>query len=100
MVKMRVFSYLGASTSLTFLVLLVGHPLVQFSPQCFGLPGGDPCLQAAVEGVVVCRVQVQLSAQETEGLEASFAGGGLDKVLKQFPHIVPLLLHLSHLSFL
>lgn len=61
-------SYLGAHAGLPLVVLLVGHPLVQLTPQSFSLPGGEPLLQAAVESVAVGRVQVQLSAEHVEGL--------------------------------
>lgn len=87
-------SYLGVHTGLTFLVLLMGHPLVQLAPESIGLPAGDLCLQAAVESVVVCRVEVQASAEDIESLESSFAGRGLNEVLEQLRHI--LLLWLSH----
>lgn len=81
-------------------VHLVGHPLVQLTPQSFSLPGGDTLLQTAVESAAVGRVQVQLSAEDVEGLEGLLAGRGLDKVLEELPHIVPLLLRLSHLLLL
>lgn len=90
--------YLGACTGLAFAVLLMRHPLVQLTPQRFGLPGGDLCLQAAVEGGAVCGVERQPSAEDVERLKGSLAGQGLDEVLKQLPHIVPLLLRLSHLA--
>lgn len=93
-------TYLGAHAGLPLVVLLVGHPLVQLTPQSFGLPGGDPFLQTAVESAAVGRVQVQLCAEHVEGLEGFLAGRGLDKGLKEFPHIVPLLLNLSHLLLL
>lgn len=93
-------TYLGAHAGLPSVVLLVGHPLVQLTPQSFSLPGGDSLLQTAVEGAAVGRVQVQLSAEDVEGLEGLLAGRGLDKVLEELPHIVPLLLRLSHLLLL
>lgn len=93
-------SYLGAHAGLSLAVLLVGHPLVQLTPQSFRLPGGDPLFQTVVESAAVGRVQVQLSAEDVEGLEGFLAGRRLDKVLKKFPHIVPLLLRLSHLLLL
>lgn len=92
-----IFSYLGAHTGLAFSVLFMGHPLVQLAPQRFGFPGGDFGLQTAVEGAAVGRVQVQLPAEEAEGLEGALTRGGLDEVLEQLPHVVPLLLHLAHL---
>lgn len=92
-----IFSYLGAHTGLAFLVLFMGHPLIQLAPQRFGFPGGDSGLQTAVEGAAVGRVQVQLPTEEAEGLEGALACGGLDEVLEQLPHVVPLLLHLAHL---
>lgn len=93
-------SYLGAHAGLSLVVLLVGHPFVQLTPQSFRLPGGDPLFQTVVESAAVGRVQVQLSAEDVEGLEGFLAGRRLDKVLKEFPHIVPLLLRLSHLLLL
>lgn len=93
-------THLGTHAGLPLVVLLVGHPLVQLTPQSFGLPVGDPLLQAAVEGAAVGRVQVQLCAEDVEGLEGFLAGRGLDEVLKEFPHIVSLLLNLSHLLLL
>lgn len=72
----------------------MGHPLVQLAPESIGLPAGDLCLQAAVESVVICRVEVQASAEDIESLESSFAGWGLNEVLEQLRHI--LLLWLSH----
>lgn len=75
----------------------MGHPLIQLAPQRFGFPGGDFGLQTAVEGAAVGRVQVQLPAEEAEGLEGALTCGGLEEVLEQLPHVVPLLLHLAHL---
>lgn len=92
-----IFSYLGAHTGLAFLVLFMGHPLIQLAPQRFGFPGGDFGLQTAVEGAAVGRVQVQLPTEEAEGLQGALTCGGLDEVLEQLPHVVPLLLHLAHL---
>lgn len=75
----------------------MGHPLIQLAPQRFGFPGVDFGLQTAVEGAAIGGVQVQLPAQEAEGLEGALTRGGLDEVLEQLPHIVPLVLHLAHL---
>lgn len=86
--------YLGIHTGLTLLVLLMGHPLVQLAPKRIGLPAGDLRLQAAVESVMVCRVEVQASAEDVKSLESSFAGRGLNEVLEQLRHI--LLLRLPH----
>lgn len=91
-----IFPYLGAHTGLASLVLFVGHPLIQLAPQRFGLPGGDFGFQTAVEGAAVGRVQVQLPAEDAEGLEGALTCGGLDEVLKQLPHVVLLLLRLAH----
>lgn len=90
------FSYLGAHTGLAFLVLFMGHPLVQLGPQRFGFPGGDFGLQTAVEGAAVGRVKVQLPAEDAEGLEGALTCGGLDEVLEKLAHVVLLLLRLAH----
>ena len=95
-VQKHIKTYLSAHTGLAFLVLLVQHPLVQLTPQCLGLPGGELGLQTAVENLIVGRVEVQPPAEDVEGLEGSLTGRGLDEVLKQLAHIVPVLLHLSH----
>lgn len=91
-----IFSYLGARTGLAFLVLFVGHPLIQLAPQRVGFPGGDFGLQTAVEGAAVGRVKVQLPTEDAEGLEGALTCRGLDEVLKQLPHVVLLLLCLAH----
>lgn len=91
-----IFTYLGAHTGLAFLILFMGHPLIQLAPQRFGFPGGDFGLQTAVEGAAVGRVQVQLPAEDAEGLEGALTCGGLDEVLKQLPHVVLLLLRRAH----
>lgn len=91
-----IFIYLGAHTGLAFLVLFMGHPLIQLAPQRFGFPGGDFGLQTAVEGAAVVRVKVQLPAEDAEGLEGALTCRGLDEVLEQLPHIVLLLLRLAH----
>lgn len=91
-------SYSGAHAGLAFLVLLVGHPLVQLAPQSLGPPVGDPGLQVAVEGAAVCRVQVHPSAEHVEGLQGPLAGRSLDKVLKRLADVVSLFLRHSHLA--
>lgn len=88
---------LSARTGLAFSVLLMGHPLVEPTPKRFCFPGSNLCLQTVVEGAVLCGVEVLASAEDVKGLKGSFAGRGLDEVLKQLPYIVPLLLCLSHL---
>lgn len=56
---------------------------VQFGPQGLDLPGADCSLQGAVEVAVVQRIQLQLPAEDAEGLQSAFTGGGLDKVLEE-----------------
>lgn len=73
-------------------------PFVQFSPQGFDFPGADRCLQRAIEVAVVQRIQLELSAENTESLQSPFAGGGLDKVLKKLAGLSrALILRLTHL---
>lgn len=93
---LRTFHYLGAHTGLALLVLFMGHPLIQLGPQRFGFPGGDLGLQAAVEGAAVGRVQVQLPAEDAEGLQGALARRGMDEVLEELPHVVLLVLRLTH----
>lgn len=76
-------SHPGALAGFVLVVDLLLGPFVQFGPQGFDLPGADCSLQGAVEVAAVQRVQLQLSAQDAEGLQSPFAGGCLDKVLKE-----------------
>lgn len=57
--------------------------LVQFGPQGLDLPGADCGLQRAVEAAVVQRVQLQLPAEDAEGLQSPLTGGRLHEVLKE-----------------
>ncbi len=73
--------------------------LVQFSPETFGLPVGDGSFQAAVEASVVGGVQLQLPAEDAEGLHGAFTGSGLHEVLKQLAGLRrTFVLHLPHPS--
>lgn len=89
-------TYLGAFTGFAFLVLLVTGSFVQFAPQRFGLPAGQSALQAAVEGVMLQRVQLQVSTQEVKGLQRGLTGGSLDESLKHPPCLGLLILNLTH----
>lgn len=73
-------------------------PLVQFGPQSLDLPGADGDLQRAVEVLVVQRVQLELPAEDAEGLQRPFTGGRLDKVLKELTGLSrAFVLRLTHL---
>lgn len=63
----------------------MGPTLVQFVPQGFGLPGGHLGLELGIKVSVVQRVKAQVSCEDAEGLEGTFARGSLDKILKNLP---------------
>lgn len=96
-------SYPGSLAGSALVVNLVLGPLVQLGPQSLDLPGADCGLQRAVEAAVVQGVQLQLPAQDAEGLQGALAGGRLHKVLKEHAglrHALVLrLAHLPPLSF-
>lgn len=72
---------------------------VQFGPERFDLPCVDCGLQGAVEAAVVQRIQLQLSAEDAEGLESPFASGSLHEVLEEHAGLAQVLvLPLAHLA--
>lgn len=72
---------------------------VQFGPERFDLPCVDCGLQGAVEAAVVQRVQVQLPAEDAEGLKSPFASGSLYEVLEEHAGLAQVLvLPLAHLA--
>lgn len=96
--KLQLVSYPGALAGFILVVNLVLCSFVQFGPQGFDLPGADCSLQGAVEVAVVQRIQLQLPAEDAEGLQSPFTGGRLDKVLKEHAGLRhALVLRLTHL---
>lgn len=93
-------TYSGVRAGFALTVLLVAGSLVQFPPEAFGLPVGDGSFQAAVEVPVVQEVQLQLPAEDAEGLQGAFTGSGLHKVLKELAGLRrTLVLSLPHPSY-
>lgn len=95
---LHLLSHPGALTGLVLAVDFVLRPFVQFGPQSLDLPGADGGLERAVEAAIVQRVQLQLPAQDAEGLQRPFAGGRVDKVLKELAGLrCAFILRLTHL---
>lgn len=61
-------SYPGARASSILVVNLMLCSLVQFGPQGLDLPGADCSLEGTVEVGIVQRIQLQLPAEDAEGL--------------------------------
>lgn len=75
-------AYLNALAGFAFLVLFVAGSLVQLAPKGVGFPAGHRVLQAAVEGAVLQRVKLQVTAHNIESLQGAFTVSRLNKVLK------------------